>query len=327
MTTFHSLADVKQLIAEELSQTENLLHKEMNSAIPLAEIIMQYAMGDAGKRFRPTLVLLCAKLFSSTVQEHHITAAAFVEFIHSASLLHDDVIDVSEMRRGKPTANMVFSNAATVLVGDFFYTRAFQLMVKTQNLNIINTMAYTTNGLVEGEILQLSILHNPEISEEDYYQIIKYKTAVLFSAACTIAGQIANASQAQIEALADFGHYLGCVFQIADDLLDYLGDAHTLGKSLGDDLSEGKPTLPLIRALAQLSQEEGDMLREIIREGKQEEIATVIRLLEKTDAFDYARSRALEMVEKAQNALAIFPDSIYKQALMFLAELACKRVS
>lgn len=263
MTTFLSRAEIQALVAEKMKQTETVMFAEMRSEVPLAELIMQYALGQGGKRFRPLLTLLSAGVCDYH-HEHAILAAAFIEFIHNATLLHDDVVDESTMRRGQPTANMAFSNAASVLVGDFLYTRAFQLMVRTGNMAVLATMAEATNLVAAGEVMQLSNMHDPDVDEARYYRVIELKTAVLFSAACKVAAQLAGAEIDTVTALADYGRYLGMAFQIMDDVLDYTGDADKIGKSLGDDLAEGKPTMPLIRAQQQLNATSKARLREII---------------------------------------------------------------
>lgn len=250
---------------------------------------------------------------------HTPIAAAFIEFIHNATLLHDDVVDESEIRRGQPSANIAFSNAASVLVGDFLYTRAFQLMVRTGSMDVLTTMADATNRIAAGEVMQLDNMHDPDVDEPRYYRVIELKTAVLFSAACKVAAQLAGCAQVQIDNLAEYGKRLGMAFQIMDDLLDYTGDAQTLGKALGDDLAEGKPTLPLIRAQQQLPEPARARLREIIGEGEREAIAEVMNLLAQTDALDYSRTCAVAQVEMAEAALAGFPDSDYKKALRSLA--------
>lgn len=319
-----SRADIAALIADDLQQTDALMRAEMTSEVPLAELVMQYALGQGGKRFRPMLTLLAAGL-CGWQGEHRITAAAFIEFIHNATLLHDDVVDESEMRRGQPTANIAFSNAASVLVGDFLYTRAFQLMVRTGSMDVLATMADATNLIAAGEVMQLANMHDPDVDERRYYRVIELKTAVLFAAACKTAAQLAGADAGHIDALADYGKKLGMAFQIMDDVLDYTGDAGTIGKSLGDDLAEGKPTLPLIRAQTQLNDADTARLREIIANGEREAIDEVIALLGKTDALAYSLACAKDMADQAAACLAGFPDSAYKDALASLAQQAANR--
>lgn len=321
---YANLLEIQALVQPQMQATETLMQKEMTSEVQLANLVMQYALGNGGKRFRPLLTLLSAGLCNYAAG-HEITAAAFIEFIHNATLLHDDVVDESDMRRGQPTANIAFSNAASVLVGDFLYTRAFQLMVRTHNTAVIETMAQATNLIAAGEVMQLSNMHDPDVDEARYYRVIELKTAVLFSAACKIAAQLAEQKAENIHALAEYGRRLGMAFQMMDDVLDYMGDAQIIGKSLGDDLAEGKPTMPLIRAQQQLSPPERARLRAIIEAGEREAIDEVIALLRKTDALEYSRIKAEEMAQSAGDCLNIFPDNDYKEALKAVAYLAAHR--
>ena len=315
---------IQQLVQQDMQATEALMRAEMQSEVPLAELVMQYAIGDGGKRFRPLLTLLSCGL-CDYCGEHATTAAAFIEFIHNATLLHDDVVDESALRRGKPSANIAFGNAASVLVGDFLYTRAFQLMVRTGNSALIAMMADAVNLIAAGEVMQLGNMHDPDVDEPRYYRVIELKTAVLFAAACKTAGLLAGLSEARSEQLAIYGRKLGMAFQIMDDLLDYTGDEALIGKSLGDDLAEGKPTLPLIRAQQQLPAAEKQRLRDIIEAGEREAIGEVIALLHATDALTYSRSAAGRLAEEAMQALAGFPDSAYKDALFSLAQRTTAR--
>ena len=315
---------IRQLIQREMAQTEALMQAEMRAEVPLAELVMQYAIGDGGKRFRPLLTLLSCGLCTYH-DEHAITAAAFIEFIHNATLLHDDVVDESALRRGKPSANIAFGNAASVLVGDFLYTRAFQLMVRTGNSDVIAMMADAVNLIAAGEVMQLGNMHDPDVDETRYYRVIELKTAVLFAAACKVAGLLAGLDPAQSERLAVYGRKLGMAFQIMDDLLDYTGDEALIGKALGDDLAEGKPTLPLIRAQQQLPATDKARLRHIIEQGEREAIGEVIALLHATDALPYSREAAARLADEAVQALAEFPDNDYKTALTALAARTTER--
>lgn len=321
-----TLSDIQALVAARMQRTEALMQAEISSEVPLAELVMAYALGSKGKRFRPLLVLLSAGACAYQGDDD-ITAAAFIEFIHSATLLHDDVVDESAMRRGQPSANIAFGNAASVLVGDFLYTRAFQLMVRTGNFAVLDVMADATNQVAAGEVMQLSNMHDPDVDEERYYRVIELKTAVLFSAGCRVAGLLAGADAAKVQALTEYGKKLGMAFQIMDDLLDYMGDAQTIGKALGDDLAEGKPTLPLIRAQTQLSADSKARLRDIIEQGERDAIDEVRHMLESTDALPYSRDAALRLAGEAVACLDIFPDSAYKQALAALAHMAADRKS
>lgn len=324
MSNLLNRAEIQALVASQMKRTESLMYQEMKAEVPLAELVMNYALGNSGKRFRPLLTLLSAGLCNYE-GVHAETAAAFIEFIHNATLLHDDVVDVSEMRRGKPSANMVFSNAASVLVGDFLYTRAFQLMVRTGNASVLDTMATATNLVASGEVMQLSNMHNPDIDEQSYYRVIELKTAVLFSAACKVAAQLAGMDEDHINALAEYGKKLGMAFQIMDDVLDYTGDIEKTGKLIGDDLAEGKPTMPLIRAREQLVEKDKNRLREVIEQGDREAISEVISLLNKTDAFSYSHDCAIKMARDAVDSLKNFTDNKYKTALISLAYHAAER--
>ena len=324
MADLPTRAEILQLIAPEMQRSESLMRREMTAEVPLAEHVMGYAIGNGGKRFRPLLTLLSAGLCGYR-GEHGATAAAFIEFIHNATLLHDDVVDESKMRRGKPSANIVFSNAASVLVGDFLYTRAFQLMVRTGNSAVLETMATATNLVAAGEIMQLDHMYDPDVDEARYYRVIELKTAVLFSAACKVAAQLAGVAKARVDALGEYGKKLGLAFQIIDDMLDYTGDATQTGKSPGDDLGDGKPTLPLIRAQAQLAGTDKARLRCIIEKGEREAIGEVIALLGKTDALAYSHGCALKMTREAVAVLQGFGDNDYRKALISLACQAANR--
>lgn len=317
--------EIYTLVQDNMAATEVLMYAEMQSEIPLAELVMTYAVGNGGKRFRPLLTLLSAGLCRFNQHQYAVIAAAFIEFIHNATLLHDDVVDQSDMRRGKSSANVAFGNAASVLVGDFLYTRAFQLMVRTGNEKVIAMMADAVNLIAAGEVMQLDNMHDPDVDEKRYYRVIELKTAVLFSASCKVAGILAQCSEEECEALALYGQKLGMAFQIMDDLLDYTGNEATIGKSLGDDLAEGKPTLPLIRAQQQLSAPEKLRLRNIIEQGKRDSINEVMTMLNKTDALQYSRNAAKRLAEDAIKALNIFAENKYKIALQTLAYQAINR--
>lgn len=321
-----SEANIRVLIADKLDAAEALMRREMYSEVPLAELVMTYAIGNGGKRFRPVLTLLASGLCQYT-GEDDVLAAAFIEFIHNATLLHDDVVDESELRRGQEAANIAFGNAASVLVGDFLYTRAFQLMVRTGEFAILETMADATNQIAAGEVMQLSNVHDPDVDEARYYRVIELKTAVLFAAACQVAAQLAKVSDDMVEGLAEYGRKLGMAFQIMDDLLDYTGNSEAIGKALGDDLAEGKPTLPIIRAMSQLYDSDRARLREIIEQGDREAIDEVITLIRKTDALDYAKQAAQKLADEAIAALSPFADSEYKEALVSLCHQATLRTA
>lgn len=319
-----TLSDIQRLIANEMEQTERVMQREIYTEVALAQSVMQYALQAKGKRFRPMLHLLSAGVCDYR-GDFAPTAAAFIEFIHNATLLHDDVVDSSDIRRGQASAHIIFSNAASILVGDFLYTRAFQLMVSSGNAAVLKTMADATNLIAAGEVMQLANMHNLDIDETCYYRVIELKTAVLFSAACKIAAQLAGVSEEKIAALADYGKKLGMAFQMIDDMLDYMGDESKIGKALGDDLAEGKPTMPLIRALQQLCDPDQKRLRAILQTGDREAIMEVIALLKKTDALAYTQAQAEKMATAAAEALMIFPENDYKNALISLAYQAVHR--
>ena len=321
-----TLTEIQALVGARMQRAETLMRDEIASEVPLAEMVMAYALGGKGKRFRPLLVLLSAGACGYQGNDD-ITTAAFIEFIHSATLLHDDVVDESAMRRGQPSANIAFGNAASVLVGDFLYTRAFQLMVRTGNQAVLNVMADATNQVAAGEVMQLSNMHDPDVDEERYYRVIELKTAVLFSAGCKAAALFADVSEEKVQALAEYGKKLGMAFQIMDDLLDYMGDAHTIGKALGDDLAEGKPTLPLIRAQSQLTGAPKIRLRNIIEQGDRDAIDEVRTMLTQTDALPYSHAAASRLAQEAIACLDSFPLSPYTRALASLAHMAANRES
>lgn len=315
---------IQSLIQNELSACNKLMSKQMQVDVPLAEAVMRYAIGEGGKMFRPLLLLLNCKMLNYQ-DDNAITAACFIEFIHNATLLHDDVVDQSDKRRGKDSANVAFSNSAAVLVGDFVYTRAFQLMVQLKNLAILEVMSDATNLIAKGEVLQLSTAFNPDLDEKGYFQVIELKTAVLFKASCQIAGLLAKQPLSLCEKLANYGKYLGFAFQIMDDLLDYQGDNQKLGKNRGDDLAKGKITLPLIYALNLANEKDRAKLKQIIKDGDINQIDWVIDLLNKTGAINKINQKMQEIIEKAKKSLDYFADNDYKKALISLADLAIHR--
>lgn len=307
-----------------LAQIEALMLAEMKSEVPLAELVMHYTIDNGGKRFRPLLTILSGGL-CGTPAEATVLAGAFIEFIHSATLLHDDVVDESPLRRGQPAAQVAFGNAASVLVGDFLYTRAFQLMVRSGHFGVIETMADAVNLIAAGEVMQLSNRHDPDVDEGRYFRVIELKTAVLFSVACKVAAQLAGQPPAGCEALYQYGRKLGLAFQIIDDLLDYTGAEAAIGKALGDDLAEGKPTLALIRAQQQLPEPERQRLRQIIEHGDRSAFGEVLELLRRTDALEHSRATAERLIDEAIAELERFPAGAYKEALAFIARRAVQR--
>nr|WP_255522972.1 octaprenyl diphosphate synthase [Aquitalea sp. ASV11] len=314
----------RTLIAEDMQTVDRVIRARLHSDVVLIRQVAEYIITAGGKRLRPVLTLLSGKALGYE-GDHLYELAAMIEFIHTATLLHDDVVDESDMRRGRETANALFGNAASVLVGDFLYTRAFQMMVTTNNMQILQVMAEATNIIAEGEVLQLLNIGNTELSEQDYLQVIQYKTAKLFEAAARVGALIANGSDAQVKALADYGMYLGTAFQIIDDVLDYSGDADTIGKSLGDDLAEGKATLPLIYTMRQGPAAAADVVRQALENASRDRFHDVLAAVQSCGALDYAKNEAIKAAEQAVAAIADLPDTPVKQALVELARLSVER--
>ena len=300
------------------------IRRSLQSKVALINTIGEHIIGGGGKRLRPALVLLASGMFGPIGAQHH-QLAAIIEFIHTATLLHDDVVDESDMRRGKSTANHVFGNAASVLVGDFLYSRAFQMMVQLQNMRVMEVLSEATNTIAEGEVLQLLNIRNADVTEEAYLQVIRYKTAKLFEAASRLGAVMANQSSQDENALARYGMHLGTAFQLVDDVLDLSGDATKIGKSLGDDLAEGKPTLPLLYAMHQSEPAQAAMIRKAIQHGGLEDMPAVLEAVKNTNASEYVLDLAKNEAEWASQAIAHFKDSPYKAALLELAEFAVKR--
>ncbi|WP_231960268.1 polyprenyl synthetase family protein [Aquitalea magnusonii] len=307
-----------------MQTVDRVIRTRLHSDVVLIRQVAEYIITAGGKRLRPVLTLLSGKALGYE-GEHLYELAAMIEFIHTATLLHDDVVDESDMRRGRETANALFGNAASVLVGDFLYTRAFQMMVTTNNMQILQVMAEATNIIAEGEVLQLLNIGNTELSEQDYLQVIQYKTAKLFEASARVGALIAQGSEAQIKALSDYGMYLGTAFQIIDDVLDYSGDADTIGKSLGDDLAEGKATLPLIYTMRQGPAAAADVVRQALENASRDRFHDVLAAVQSCGALDYAKNEAIKAAEQAIAAIADLPDTPVKQALVELARLSVDR--
>ena len=315
---------IKNLTAAESRAVDQLILNELSSDVVLINQIGHYIISNGGKRLRPMLLLLAAKALGE-VNEHHLILAAVIEFIHTATLLHDDVVDESDLRRGRESANAVWGNAASVLVGDYLYSSAFEMMVRTDNMRVMDILSKTTTAIAEGEVLQLLNCNNPDTTEDKYLEVIARKTAILFSTATRLAGVISGVDVAIQEGLAVYGQQLGVAFQLIDDALDYKATTEDLGKNLGDDLAEGKPTLPLIYAIQHGTPEQAQIIIDAIREGSRDAFAEVYAVVEATQAIEYTERCADRAAEQAIEALACLPDSDYKAALEWLARFSVQR--
>jgi len=319
-----SFESIKHLLAPDMSVVDGVIRTRLHSEVALVNQVGEYIINSGGKRLRPALVVLSAKAYGYS-GEYHYNLAAVVEFIHTATLLHDDVVDESELRRGRSTASAMFGNAASVLVGDFLYSRAFQMMVDVNDMRVMRTLADATNIIAEGEVLQLLNCHDANVDVANYLHVIHCKTAKLFEAAMRLGAILANAGKAAEEAAAKYGMHLGTAFQLVDDVLDYSGDEHETGKNLGDDLAEGKPTLPLIFAMQRGSAAQAAVIRQAIEEGDIERFAEVLQVVRETGALDHTREQARREAESACLALKDMPDTNYKESLLQLAEFAASR--
>ncbi len=316
---------IEALTANDMAKVNEIIQEQLNSEVALINQLGFYIIGSGGKRLRPLLALLAAKALGYQGSDHHL-AAAFIEFIHTATLLHDDVVDESNMRRGKETANIAFGNAASVLVGDYIYTRSFQMMTSLGSLKILSLMSEAVNVISEGEVQQLINCNDPNTTEENYMQVIYSKTARLFETATQIGAILNDAPQEQEKALQDYGRYLGTAFQLIDDVLDYTADGKEMGKNIGDDLSEGKPTLPLLYAMNNGSVQQREMIKEAIEKANgMEKLDEILAAMKATGSLEYTTQLAYREADKAVAALSIVPDSEYKEALIALAQLAVKR--
>lgn len=329
MTTQFSIEQIQALAQKDMQEVDQAILAELNSEVPLINQLGYYIISGGGKRIRPLIAVLAANAIGYTSKKH-ITSAAFIEFVHTASLLHDDVVDESDKRRGRDTANAAFGNAASVLVGDYIYTRSFQMMTRVDSLKILKIMSSATNVLAEGEVQQLMNCNNPDTTEAEYMMVIYSKTARLFEAATQCVAIVADASPEVETALQDYGRYLGTAFQLVDDVLDYSANAEKLGKNVGDDLAEGKPTLPLLHAMHQAKaagNEAGyQLIRQAIEEGgKRDAINEVLAIMAEHKSLDHVMQRARDEAQKAVDAIAILPDSEYKTALASLAYLSVDR--
>ncbi len=318
------LAAIQSLAREDMGAVDALIRRRLASDVVLINQVAEYIVGAGGKRLRPMLLLLAAGALGHRGPDAH-QLAAVVEFIHTATLLHDDVVDESDLRRGRRTANAVWGNAASVLVGDFLYSRSFQLMVELDRMEVMRILADTTNRIAEGEVLQLLHVRNPDTDEAAYLRVIERKTAVLFAAATRLGALIAGADAATCDALHDYGLQLGYAFQIADDVLDYASDADTLGKNLGDDLAEGKATLPLIHAMAHADGATRQRLRAAIEHGDTDALPEVLDAIRAHDSLGYSRGRAAAYADAAEASLSGLADNAYVAALRGLARYAVSR--
>lgn len=319
-----NISDVRALADADMQAVDRLIQRELHSDVALVNQLGAYIINSGGKRMRPVLTVLAARACGYTGSAH-VDLAAIVEFIHTATLLHDDVVDASDLRRGRETANAIWGNEASVLVGDFLYSRAFQMMVRLDSMRVMQILADTTNRIAEGEVLQLLNCHDPDVDEARYFEVIRSKTAKLFEAAGRL-GAIVSGQPDHIEAaIAEYGMRLGTAFQLVDDLLDYSSSSEEIGKNVGDDLAEGKPTLPLIHAMRHGSPEQADLIRRAIETGDRGQIGVVSEAIASTGAVAYTARLARREADIAIEAARILPESSYKQALIALANYSVSR--
>ena len=321
-----SIEDVNALASDDMQAVDALIRQSLQSDVTLVSQVSEYIVTSGGKRLRPLIVLLAARALEYR-GNHQIHSAAIIEFIHTATLLHDDVVDSSARRRGRDTANTVFGNQASVLVGDFLYSRAFQMMVQISRMRVMQILADATNMIASGEVMQLMNIHDPDVTEADYRKVIYRKTARLFEAGAQIAAVLSDRDPNDESAMICYGQNLGTAFQLVDDALDYNASPEELGKNLGDDLAEGKPTLPLIFAMEKCTDSERKMLRAAIEAGGLDKLDEIQAVVESTGALQYTAARAQEAAEMAINALSGIPDSDYKQAMIAIADFAVRRRS
>ena len=321
-----NFSDIQNLVREDIKAVDDLLINRLESEVALINQVSSYIINAGGKRIRPLLVILVSKALGYQGINHHVMAAV-IELIHTATLIHDDIVDESEVRRGTETPNQVWGNAASVLVGDFIYSRAFEIMVEPNSMEIMKVLSKATNAIAEGEVLQLLNIGNKELNEADYLKVIEKKTACLFQAATQIAAIISDSDSSIQNQMKSFGLHLGNAFQIVDDVLDYQSDEELLGKRIGDDLSEGKMTLPLIHSLSNSSKVTNKKLRDIISNNNVEEIDTVIEIFQETGSIDYTINRAKEISKKAKQCLVNLNNSAYENALSLLCDISVERIS
>ena len=318
--------EIQALMKNELDQMNKILVNRLDSNVDLINQMSHYIISSGGKRIRPLLLLLCARA-TDYDGDYHYSMAVVIELIHTATLLHDDVVDQSTTRRGQETANELWGNAPSVLVGDFLYSRAFEIMVEPNSMEIMKILSKATNQISEGEVLQLLNIKNANVTQKEYYRVIERKTACLFKAACQIAGILSNSNQKVIEAMGKFGMHLGNAFQIIDDTLDYESDSNIIGKEVGDDLSEGKVTLPMIYALEKTTKSDKKILTDAIQNADASNINQVVEILMNVNAFQYSRDIANNESNMALESIDILPSSKYKTALKLLCKLSLERSS
>ena len=324
---FMDMQKIQKLTEQDMLAVNQLIQSQVASDVSLVNQLGFYIVNSGGKRLRPLLCVLACRALNINNDQHH-TLAAIIEFIHTATLLHDDVVDESSLRRGQKTANEVFGNQASVLVGDFLYTRSFQMMVSLNKMRVMEILSDATNIIAEGEVLQLMNCNDPDTTEESYMQVIYCKTARLFEAATLLAAVLTEQSQDIELAMQDYGKYLGTAFQLVDDIIDYSSSSEEMGKNLGDDLAEGKPTLPLLYAMWHGNEKQQSLIREAIETSNgMDNLEAILAAISETGALEYTKEQALKAKQQALNALEIIPESDYKEALKSLAEIAVERIA
>lgn len=319
-----SFDDVMSLCQADMQSVDQVIHQRLSSDVALVDQLSHYIVNSGGKRLRPLLTIVSAKAFGYQGELHYLLAA-IIEFIHTATLLHDDVVDESDLRRGNETANALFGNAASVLVGDFLYSRAFEMMVDVDDMRVMQILATTTNVIAEGEVMQLMNVHDAETTEEKYLEVIHCKTAKLFEAATQLGGILCNRSEKEVRAMAAYGRYLGTAFQLIDDVMDYSSSSEQMGKNVGDDLAEGKPTLPLIYAMQESTPAQAALIKSAIEKGGYDKIDEVQAIIQQTGALQYTENMAQQQAEMAIAELAHLPDTESKTILQAIARLSVRR--
>lgn len=315
---------IYSVVDADFKAVNDLIVRQMHTQVPFIEQVGRYIIDSGGKRLRPLVCLLSARALGYQGTDH-LTIAAVVEFLHTATLLHDDVVDASNLRRGRATVNAVWGNAPSVLVGDFLISRAFQMIVGVGSMKVLQIISDATNLIAEGEVLQLVNCKNPETSEDSYFRVIHYKTAKMFEAAAQSGAVLAKPREEQELALANYAAAVGSAFQLVDDVLDYTGNAETMGKNVGDDLAEGKPTLPLIHAIRHAAPDKAQVIRDAVRNGGLDRLDEIVSTVQECGALEYTMRRAREKVQEAKDQLSVLPESLYKDALLALADLAIQR--